>query len=937
MLCAACSQSDVTIAPPRVPEAGRAVSIAVNQSNKKNLIVATESGGLFRTYDGGQSFQHLDGFPTYSPVDVAFASTNPDIVIATAIDDFRAESGGGIWRSTDDGASWSRPGGWPPNVSSTCTARPAARGISHMPLSTVFYVATDCGIAVSSDNGANFSMVVLDSARPVVRSVLVVNRTTGVAADDNRLWNLHTGNWTPVSVGPAGSSISIHALASPWWADASIFYFAASDRNVYFSHDAGVTWTQADTPRDSINREVFIRTARGLDGDPTHVDLYFGTGVRLFRQAVTTVVPGGHQADWRELNSDHSDPADVAFSPGNEVAIMLATDGGVHITSDSGKNWKLTGSGYGGYNALQIGEITGRVVNAPTTHLELYYATQDNYFRGSFDGGHTWPGLIDGEGAYLSADDANPNHLASPVSLRLCGTTCDILLSNANFDNTTPFHNPPADTSDRVGPPFELVGDAYLQSVESPGPPLSAKYSLTTSNGAAWSPSFSLAFRPKGRLHFAGSLANPVAYVAVERPSTIGLFRAANLAGQPVVRRADSTGLGSLGQLFTAQARHAVFGVDPAKADHLLAADVIDGRMKASSDGGLSWYPLSALTKAVTDTGKFLGADANMQRSFATTIAWDPTNSCHILVGTMQNGVIRSADGGQTWNRVPGSDAVTWISSFYFPPTGQVWMSAYGRSLWTLSVDRQPPTSGRCTFPPPPNGLPNPNPVIMSLANPPGPQRPFTGLNDSLVCPTCTLIAVHNGRITDLSLEGTRLTGIGISDGLIDQRSRAGSGVPLSVPNSYVSRETPRLRRILGDQSLDSRSLRALLVSGDQLIGLVMSQNELPLPASRAPLVSLTGAKRASLQSVAQIGDSVVVRGYDFLPGNAGAGVDIVVSADTVARGIGVRPNGTFSISLPMERTGPGVLVVSAVQRNGRQLTIARGSIDVVTRDGRPH
>jgi hypothetical protein len=101
--------------------------------------------------------------------------------------------------------------------------------------------------------------------------------------------------------------------------------------------------------------------------------------------------------------------------------------------------------------------------------------------------------------------------------------------------------------------------------------------------------------------------------------------------------------------------------------------------------------------------------------------------------------------------------------------------------------------------------------------------------------------------------------------------------------------------------------------------------------------VSLTGAKRASLQSVAQIGDSVVVRGYDFLPGNAGAGVDIVVSADTVARGIGVRPNGTFTISLPTERTGPGVLVVSAVQRNGRQLTIARGSIDVVTRDGRPH
>ena len=155
--------SDVAIAPPRVPEGGRAVAIAVNQSNGKNLIVATESGGLFRTFDGGVSFQHLDGFPTYAPIDVAFASLNPHIVVATARDDFRVPSGGGIWRSTDDGASWSRPAGWPPS-NPACASRPAASGISQVPLATTFYVATDCGLAVSTDNGATFSMVTLEVA-----------------------------------------------------------------------------------------------------------------------------------------------------------------------------------------------------------------------------------------------------------------------------------------------------------------------------------------------------------------------------------------------------------------------------------------------------------------------------------------------------------------------------------------------------------------------------------------------------------------------------------------------------------------------------------------------------------------------------------------------------------------------------------------------------
>ncbi|MEA2327741.1 MAG: hypothetical protein QOE68_2700, partial [Thermoanaerobaculia bacterium] len=55
--------ADVVIVPPRVPQGGRAVAIAVSQSNAKRLVVATESGGLFRTFDGGVSFQHLDNFP----------------------------------------------------------------------------------------------------------------------------------------------------------------------------------------------------------------------------------------------------------------------------------------------------------------------------------------------------------------------------------------------------------------------------------------------------------------------------------------------------------------------------------------------------------------------------------------------------------------------------------------------------------------------------------------------------------------------------------------------------------------------------------------------------------------------------------------------------------------------------------------------------------
>ena len=920
--------SEVTIAPPRVPEGGRAVAIAVNQSKQKNLIVATESGGLFRTFDGGASFQHLDAFPTYAPVDVAFASLNPNVVVATARDDFRAISGGGIWRSADGGASWSRPAGWPPASGSSCPTRPTASGISHMPLSTTFYVATDCGIAVSTDNGATFSMVVLDSAHATVRAVLVVNRSSGVAADDNRLWFLRDGSWRPVSGGPAGSTVSIHALASPWWANAAIFYFVGSDRQLYFSTDAGASWTQTTSPQHDPNRELFIRVARGLDHDPTHLDLYFGNGTDLFRQAVTVAVPGGSNV-WKTLAIDHPDPADVAFSPGFEIPIMLATDGGVHLTRDNGATWNLTGGGYGGFTALQIGEVTGRLVAASPSHLDLYYGTQDNGFRGSLDGGQSWGATLGSEGAFISADAANPAHLASPVTLRDCSIGCAFDLAKPTFDATSPFPNAPdGNPQNADDPPFEIVEDAYVQDVPATGPPLSFNFFLTTTLGATWSSSFALPVQPQGRVQFAGSLANPTIYTGVKRSgSTIGLYSAQNIAGQATVR-ADSTGLGSVGLLLTAQARYAVFGVDPANPNHLLAADVGDSAMKASADGGVSWFAVPALSKAVTDSGRFLATKD--VASFATAIAWDPTNSCHILVGTMQNGVIRSTDGGLTWSRVPGSAVVTYVSSFFFPPSGAIWMSAYGRGLWTLGVDRRLPKGGRCAFPRPP-GHPRPDTLIVVPVG--GAQaRSFSGLSDTLVCSSCTVLAVRNGRITDVVTDGARVNAVAISAGMVEARDRTGKEVPLPVPNSYASTENDRLRRLAGRELTAGRRARGLVLRGDQLVALVLARDAIPLPPSRVPTLYVSSAGRSRVPSVATVTDSINVFGYGFLAGSGVSGVDVVVGADTVARGVRVGGDGTFSIRLGVSRE-PGLLAITAAQRDGKRLTVERGDIEIVARD----
>jgi hypothetical protein len=912
---------DVKLVPPRVPQGGRAVAIAVSQSDAKRLVVASESGGLFRSFDGGVSFQHLDGFPTLFAVDVVIASLDPNVVIATAKDDFAKVSGGGIWRSTDGGVTWKRPAGWQPPG---CGGRPGAAGISHMPLTRTFYVATDCGLAVSTDNGASFTTTPLDPANPMLFSVLVLNRNTGVAADNRRVWFLNNGQWTPSLGGPdAGGTFTPHAFAAPWWAAGNIFYHAGRDRRLWVSTTSGGAWRPMLTHCDQLpdgcgNREPFVRAGRALDGDPTHFDVYYGDGFSIFRQTVSVTNPEGNLANWiAPVHMDHRDPADMAFTPDLTEPLMLATDGGVHLTKDQGKNWTLTGSNYGGFVALQIGEVTGRQVGGSSPHLDLFYGTQDNDIKGSKDGGATWDGSLCCEGAFLQVDRANPAMVDGPVTGRACGG-CSLFDAQPHLGQGNPglFRNAPSGNAGNTDAhaPFQLVGPNYLQPVRAPP---NAEYWLTGDRGSNWSRSFTVEGTHLGNILFAGDLANPVTYVALEKGSGATLVRVSGVSGTPTVRSADSIGMTRIGVLRTAQARYAVVGVDPKNPDHLLAHDVFSGT-KASGDGGRSWFPLPALDSAASDSGRFVPSMNFVP--FVTTIAWDPSNSCHILVGTMQNGVIRSADGGRTWAQVRGSRLAPYVTSFFFPPTGPIWLSSYGRGLWQLLVDRSPPSSGRCAFPQPPGVVVQPEPPMVILRGG-GKPRPFAGLQDSVVCPTCTVFLVHDGWITDVEGDD-QVRAVATTEGHVEQRRRDGREAPATVVNRVRAEESVGLRRRIGGPTMEKRRLRGLVLDGTRLVAYVVGSEPLPIAPLRVPAIFVRALP----------GDSVQVLGFHFLPGAREQGVTVLVGSDTVAAGVSVGADGRFEARVHVRRA-PGWVTVTAAQRDGLRTTVATTDLQVTDTD----
>ncbi len=405
-------------------------------------------------------------------------------------------------------------------------------------------------------------------------------------------------------------------------------------------------------------------------------------------------------------------------------------------------------------------------------------------------------------------------------------------------------------------------------------------------------------------------------------------MRAKNIAGQAVVDPADGAGTVSFGSLRTPIARYIVFGADPNNPNHMIAADAENSQMKFSADGGTNWYPLPQLTQAVTGNGQYLFTVSEL--TLPSVIAWDPYDSCHILVGTIQNGIFRSTDSGNTWAQINGSKACTFVSSFYFPPSGQVWVSTNGRGLWTLNLNRQANPNTKCRFPDP-RGRPQVEPpVAIDFATSSG--QPFKGMDDPAVCPACSIIVVHNGWITDLQMTDDNVREVAISGGTIAQVDRSGREVPLAIPNVYQPGDGKLTARIKSRELEGSRRIRGLVLEGTRLRMVIASDTDLQFAPSRTPMVFVSGTKTAGMSSL-EPGEPVRVIGTNFLPASgAGEPVRILFDGKVAAEKVPVRDDGSFSIDIPVTHL-PGEMAVTAEQQDGRRLTRETATIDIVAQD----
>jgi uncharacterized repeat protein (TIGR01451 family) len=399
---------------------GRVNGLAITPGNNQIFYAASEWGGIYRSNDGGLTWNRLNNHRPTVTWDVEVSPANLNLIFATSFYDGRVNSQSGINVSTDSGVTWTHPATATPPVGFCSNARrsqPAAFGISIDPANTQnIYIGTNCGLAISNDGGTTWTFVDPtpgDLADDVWDVVVHHGGIIDLVGDDGHQRSIDGGaNWTTATGTPLPSGRA-SVDASP---DEQDVIFATVGNNVWESDDAGANWTNLGTP-DS-RRQGRIPFVAVNDRAGNAFDLWYGD-VRLFRGGCTSNPMGGGlrcpmatvanpipnpapptPAGWagpftRDVGG-HDDVGDIVFDTtmaNDACPRVFASDGGVYfntVAASPGCHTPAWEQPNMTPHATWLWSMAGSDQAGAATE-DLYFGLQDNGSYAATDGGAAIP------------------------------------------------------------------------------------------------------------------------------------------------------------------------------------------------------------------------------------------------------------------------------------------------------------------------------------------------------------------------------------------------------------------------------------------------------------------------------------------------------------------------------------------------------------------
>ncbi|MFL6569638.1 MAG: WD40/YVTN/BNR-like repeat-containing protein [Chthoniobacterales bacterium] len=445
----------------RVDVIGRVGAIAVDPSNPQHLLLGAAGGGIWESTNTGASWApRSDKMPSLAIGAITFDPATPTTVYAGSGEgNFYSNLGAGVYRSTDGGTTWA-----------VLAAAPFV-GVGFFDLvvdrqnPTILYAATTNGFYKSTDSGVTWAQ------KRAVRCWDISVHPNGGAVEllatfaDGLFVSTNAGNtFTAVALPQAATGnydrLAVdRAVTTP----STTFVFGARGTAAYLWRRSGTVWSKLTPPAGINITQAWYDWYVAVT--PNNANQVYLGAIDIFRGTLSGSTWTWKNVSTQGANSIHPDQHCLTFSPNNSNIIYAGCDGGIFRSANNGSSWAALNKGLG------ITEVT-YLASDPTTWKWLMAGTQDNgTIRYTGAATNAWDHIADGDGGDCGVNQINPNivyHSYYNVSLE----------RSTNKGDTWTNQSPPSMNS-LFYPPVEVFGSTVAIA--------GSALDVTRTGGAPWS------------------------------------------------------------------------------------------------------------------------------------------------------------------------------------------------------------------------------------------------------------------------------------------------------------------------------------------------------------------------------------------------------------------------------------------------------------------
>lgn len=412
---------------------GRINGVAQAPGNSNYLVIASASGGIWTTTNGGANWQtNTDDFPVLGFSNVVINPSNTQIIYGASGDGEIGDTYGlGVVKSTDGGQTWNLTG----LNFGTNKSRLTRKIMMHPTNHDELLAATNIGLYKTTDGGITWNEIRKGDFRDIEYKPNDPN--TIYAVNDGQFFKTNDGGttWITITSGlPSANAVSRFAIAVTA-ANASYVYLVAGEsasqgfEGLYRSTDEGATFTLRSSTPNILGWSVYGNDNGGqawydlaICASPVNAEMVFVGGVNVWRSTNggSTWACKGHWQGSNGVALVHADIHNLEYYGNN---LYCSNDGGIYVSTNDGTTWTDLSSG------IEITQFYRLSCSQLNTDMIMAGAQDNNSSRRL---NNTWKYMRGGDGMEQLIHTTNTNILFSASQYGSIGRSIN---GGASFSN----------------------------------------------------------------------------------------------------------------------------------------------------------------------------------------------------------------------------------------------------------------------------------------------------------------------------------------------------------------------------------------------------------------------------------------------------------------------------------------------------------------------